>query len=65
MKEGQNNITTFPLEHLETRAYLVGEQFSGLCGKSYELCRQQSRYWLVEFFTWRFTVSSGFTFGDN
>ena len=25
----------------------------------------QSRYWPVEFFTWRFAVSNGFTSGDN
>ena len=37
VKEKQNNITTFPWEHLDTRAYLVGEQCSWLCGKLYEL----------------------------
>ena len=65
VKEEQNNITASPWEQLDTRVYLVGEQCSGPCGKSYELRRQQSRNWLVEYVTWRFVVSCGFTFGYN
>ena len=48
VKEKQNNITTSPWEQLDIRAYLVGEQCSGICRKSYELRRQQSRHWPVD-----------------